>query len=104
MEINRMKIIYHDIQTIFLGKQVLFVRYNPDNYDNKAGVEKKKQRLEYLYTIVTYIKQYLTIGTQLGYIKLFYDKFTGIPIIELLNITLNNENYHIYGDDAQENN
>lgn len=100
-EINRMRIIYHDIQYISPGKQVLFIRYNPDKY---VGYNvKNKERLNYLSTVISGIKELTSIGTQLGYIKLFYDGFTGAPIIEplttIIDMTVNDVNY----DDDSDN-
>lgn len=83
-EYNRMKTIYHDVQYIAPGKQVLFIRYNPDKYDSEFIFDDKK-RLEYLHLVITSMKTLPTIGTPLGYVRLFYDGFTGAPAIESLD-------------------
>lgn len=71
-EVNRMKIIYHDVKYIAPGKQVLFIRYNPDKYDGLCIID-NKNCLEYLLLIINSMKELPSIGTSLGYIKLFYD-------------------------------
>lgn len=83
-EINRMKTIYHDVQYIAPGRQVLFIRYNPDKYDGTPIIDNKK-RLEYLLIIINTMKELPSIGTSLGYIKLFYDGFNGAPSIQSIN-------------------
>lgn len=87
-EMDRMKTIYHDVQHIAPRKQVLFIRYNPDKYEGPCVVDNKK-RLEYLLLIINSMIQLPSIGTALGYIKLFYDDFDGNPIIKVLDINLN---------------
>ncbi|CAH6420577.1 Hypothetical protein HVR_LOCUS1227 [uncultured virus] len=85
-EKNRMKAIYYDVQLIDKGKQVLFIRYNPDKYDG-APIDDKK-RLEYLLLVTNSMKQLPSIGVPLGYVKMFYDGFTGAPSIEPLDIEI----------------
>jgi hypothetical protein len=99
-ENNRMKMIYQDIQYIspriskifpvertlssLPRKQVLFIRYNPDKYDSDV-IMVEKLRLEYLLTVITHMKQISSLGIPLGYVKLFYDGFTGHPAIQPLD-------------------
>lgn len=78
-EINRMKSIYFNIQSINEGAQVLFVRYNPDKY--KGLQQSTKERHSYLYTSLCHLIKLSTIGTELAQIKLYYDKFDGKPQI-----------------------
>lgn len=87
-EENRMITIYHDVQLISPGKQVLFLRYNPDKYQGPCIVD-DKQRLEYLLTVIVSMKQLPSLGVALGYTKLFYDEFTGAPIVHSLDINRN---------------
>jgi hypothetical protein len=83
-EEKRMKTIYNDTQLLLPGKQVLFLRYNPDKFYGKCDVD-DKQRLAYLFTVLTSVKQSESIGIPLGYVKLFYDGFDGSPVIQPLN-------------------
>ena len=83
-EENRMKTIYHDVQHIATGKQVLFIRYNPDKYDGPCITEDKK-RLEYLLLVITSMRQLQSINIPLGYVKLFYDGFNGTSHIQPLD-------------------
>ena len=87
-EHNRMVTIYHDVQYISPGKQVLFLRYNPDKYVGTCVVD-DKSRLGYLLSIIGTMRQLPSLGIPLGYTKLFYDGFTGAPIIEMLDININ---------------
>jgi len=87
-ENNRMKTIYHDVQYIAPGQQVLFIRYNPDKYDSPFIFD-DKSRLEYLHLVITSMKTLSSIGTPLGYVKLFYDGFTGAPVIQQLDTLVN---------------
>lgn len=82
-EEKRMKTIYHDIQGIAPKKQVLFIRYNPDKYDSECMIDDKR-RLEYLLRVIMSMKHLPSLGVPLGYTKLFYDGFTGIPAIQPL--------------------
>ena len=82
-ELNRMRTIYHDIQCVAPGQQVLFIRYNPDIFNGPHKVE-KKQRLDYLCTVINSLKDLSSLGANLGFIKLFYDGFAGSPNIEAL--------------------
>jgi hypothetical protein len=87
-EMNRMKVIYHDVQHIAPGKQVLFIRYNPDKYDSPCPplfINKGEKRLEYLLIVINSMNQLSSIGTALGYVKLFYDNFNGNPHIQVLD-------------------
>ena len=90
-EYNRMRAIYHDVQYIAPGKQALFIRYNPDNYNSPCIIE-DKQRLQYLLLIINSMRKLATIGTPLGYVKLFYDGFTGAPVIETLDTIVKDYN------------
>lgn len=86
-EKERMRTIYNDIQLATPGKQVLFLRYNPDKYDGIQLDDKK--RLEYLLVVINSMKQLTTIGTQLAYVKLFFNGFNGSPVIQPLDIIYN---------------
>jgi hypothetical protein len=84
-EDTRMRAIYQDVQFIAPGKQVLFLRYNPDKYDSPYLLD-DKQRLEYLHTVITSMIQLPSLGISLGYVKLFYDGFNGRPSIQPLHV------------------
>jgi hypothetical protein len=73
-EIERMQIIYNDIKLISEVSQVLFIRYNPDEY---IGIQQDMhQRYKYLYLLLVYFIEIPTIGMNLGQIRLYYDNFT----------------------------
>ena len=81
-EILRMHTIYNDIQFIRLNSQVLFIRFNPDEY---KGVQcELKNRHKYLHNIVTHFIDQEIIGVPLAQLKLFYDRFDETPVIEPL--------------------
>lgn len=84
-EEKRMRRIYNDIQGIAPGKQVMFIRYNPDRFVGSRNVD-EKERLSYLLIVLTNMLQLPNLGTALGYIKLFYDGFNGKPTIQPLNV------------------
>lgn len=83
-ELDRMKIIYNDIQYISPGKQTLFIRYNYRG----AFIMDKKKRLDYLLLVIKSMKDLQSLGTNLGYVKLFYNGFTGSPVINPLEVII----------------
>jgi ribosomal protein L37E len=86
----RMRRIYFDIQNHKgLNKELLFIRFNPDNYEGQNI--NSKQRLEYLYTLIKYFEIIDTIGVSIGKIYLYYDGFAGNNI-KIEPISLTNEN------------
>lgn len=83
-EQNRMKIIYKDIQILSKGSEVLFVRYNPDNY---KGVQYNSiDRLQYLHFLLNHIMKLDKININLGVIYLFYNGFDDNPQIQQIKI------------------
>jgi hypothetical protein len=78
-ENNRMKAIYQDIQSIKSNKQVLFIRYNPDDY--KGLQQNRSERHSYLYLLIKHFTE-IPINIPLGKIMLYYDGFNGSPVIE----------------------
>ena len=79
-EEKRMIIIYNDIQLLSKGDEVLFIRYNPDNY---KGIQfATNDRLEYLLIILQHFIALDKLNIKLGVIYLFYDEFDGNPKIK----------------------
>lgn len=73
-ELLRMQVIYQDIQSTHGKSQVLFIRYNPDNYN--GGIKfKSKQRQDHLYKIIKYLLPAESIPTDLGVLYLYYNGF-----------------------------
>jgi hypothetical protein len=82
-EIARMNTIHSDIQLIRSNSQVLFIRFNPDEY---IGIQcELKNRHKYLHDIVSHFIDQKTIGIPLAQLKLFFDEFNEKPIIESLS-------------------
>ena len=82
-EEKRMITIYNDIQLSSKGAEVLFIRYNPDNY---KGIQfNTNDRLEYLHFLLKHYIKLEILGTKLGVIYLFYDEFDGTPKIKELS-------------------
>jgi hypothetical protein len=74
-EENRMRVIYQDVQLNGSSKQVLFLRFNPDQYDGpKIDM---KLRLDYLHTVIRHFEQTERLDVSCGKIYLYYDGFTG---------------------------
>jgi len=67
-EQNRMKVIYNDIQILPEEDEVLFIRYNPDDY--KGLQYDINGRLEYFINLNK-------LNAKLGVMYLFYDGFDG---------------------------
>jgi hypothetical protein len=81
-EDDRMRTIYQDAQLVRPNAQVLFIRFNPDEY---TGLQQNlRERYKYLYTIIVYFINLSSIGMPLGELKLYYDEFDGNPIIRNL--------------------
>ena len=74
-----MKQLYFDVGV----QNLLFVRYNPDNYKCVEGQKKYTDtaRREYL---IKYLNE-LTNHNNLGVVYLFYDGFINPPEIEYIN-------------------
>ena len=83
-EISRMVTIYHDIQLTKKGKEVLFIRYNPDRYKGKQLTD--KERMVELDRVQRWALNLESIGTPLGVIYLFYDGYDGSNKIIPINI------------------
>ncbi len=83
-EETRMKRIYADIQYLAKGKQVLFLRYNPDNFYGEYTFD-SKARLEHLLKVISVLRLNNNLGTPLGYVKLYYDGFNGHSEIQPLD-------------------
>ena len=82
-EIARMNTIQIDIQLIKPNSQVLFIRFNPDEY---TGVQcELKTRHKYLHNIITHFVGQDIIGVPLAQLKLFYDGFNNNPVVESLS-------------------
>ena len=72
--------IYNDIQLLSKGDEVLFIRYNPDNY---KGIQfNTNNRLEYLLILLKHFISVDKLNTKLCVIYLFYDQFDGNPKIQ----------------------
>jgi hypothetical protein len=83
-EIERMKLLYKDIQLVKQNSQVLFIRYNPDGY---RGVQFDiVTRLKTLLDLINININKENLETQLGVIYLYYTDFDGK--IEMKNIEL----------------
>lgn len=79
-----MKIIYEDIQLLSKCDEVLFIRYNPDNY---KGIQfNSNDRLEYLKILLGHFINLENLTIKLGVIYLFYDGFDGNPKVEQIDI------------------
>lgn len=79
-EINRMKVIYQDVQLIKPESEVLFIRYNPDSY---KGVQlNTTERLSYLLELVNYFIDIPKLNTKLGALYLFYTGYDDNPQIQ----------------------
>jgi len=74
-ELQRMRSIYNDIQLVDSGKEVLFIRYNPDEYEGVQMEKPAKQK--YLYDIIMSLKDLPRLNIPLGKLILFYDGFDG---------------------------
>jgi hypothetical protein len=75
LEDSRMQQIYRDVQLNSPNNQVLFIRFNPDEY---IGPQiEQKSRLEYLFALIKHFENLQTIGVNSGKMYLFYDGFTG---------------------------
>lgn len=72
-ELHRMKTIYHDAQLENPKDEVLFLRYNPDDYN--SGKCDLQTRMKYLYTMIISLKEIKTINTPLAVVYLFYNDF-----------------------------
>jgi len=85
-EEKRMITIYNDIQLLSKGSEVLFLRYNPDNY---KGIQyDTNSRLEYLLFLLQHYISVETINTKLGVVYLFYNGFDNNPLLkEIVNHT-----------------
>lgn len=82
-EINRMHILYLDVKLLNPQAQVLFIRYNPDNYINQNPLRHhQRSRLTYLYNLLQYLIPLTTIGCNQGKIMLYYNGFNDTPEIE----------------------
>ena len=88
-EINRMKILYNDIQLISSNAQVIFIRFNPDKYkglhDENSFTSLEKKRQDYLYKVIMHFLSQKDIEFPLAKIMLFYDGFDGAPKVESIN-------------------
>lgn len=79
-EYDRMKTIYNDVQLIKINSEVLFIRYNPDNYE---GLQcELNAKLEYLHFLLLHFIKLEKLNTKLGVIYLFYDGYDGNPQVE----------------------
>ncbi len=78
-ELTRMKQLYFDVGV----QNLLFVRYNPDNYKHIPG-QKKYKNLERKQYLIKFLKN-LVQHDGLGVIYLFYDGFINPPEIEPIN-------------------
>ncbi len=79
-EEKRMITIYNDIQLLSKGDEVLFIRYNPDNY---KGIQfTTNDRLDYLLIILQHFITLDKLNIKLGVVYLFYDEFDGNPKIQ----------------------
>ena len=74
-EQDRMKIIYNDVQLLSLDSELLFIRYNPDNY--KGLQYNINGRLEYSHFLLDYFINLDKLNIKLGVMYLFYDGFDG---------------------------
>lgn len=83
-ELDRMKIVYKDIQLLSKRSEVLFIRYNPDNY--KGLQYTNSDRLEYLQFLLKHYIQLKKLTINLGVIYLFYNGFNGYPQIKEIQI------------------
>jgi hypothetical protein len=83
-EQNRMKLIYEDIRLLSREVEVLFIRYNPDNYKGVQYDENAK--LEYLHFLLKHFMMLEKLNIKLGVIYLFYDEFNGNPLLEKIEI------------------
>lgn len=72
-EILRMQVIYQDVQLEFPKSEVLFIRYNPDKYNN--GKCDYQNRMKYLYNFIKNMMELKTINFCLAVVYLFYDGF-----------------------------
>jgi hypothetical protein len=79
-EQNRMKTIYKDIQILSKEDEVLFIRYNPDDY--KGLQYDINGRLEYLQILLEHFINLGKLNIKLGVIYLFYDGFDGNSKVE----------------------
>lgn len=94
-EENRMVTIYKDIQIMFHGARVLFIRYNPDNYKGNSYDSDSDSRLQVLNDVMShYIKQD-TFEYKLGVIYLYYDGYGQISILNEIEIPEILENKNI---------
>jgi hypothetical protein len=81
-EINRMKTICDDLLTIKSDQEILFIRYNPDKY---TGIQyDTKERMNYLYLVLTTFINRGKLGIKTGVTYLYYDGFDNTP--HILNI------------------
>ena len=84
LEEKRMRKIYNDVQIIAPNSEVMFIRYNPDNYQGIQMDKEAKQK--YLFNTITWLKECSKINLPLSKITLFYDGFDGNPKIEPIHV------------------
>lgn len=97
-ELARMKIIYDDVQLVKSGHQVVFIRYNPDDYITNTLKHTIKQRMSCLYNIIVHLMILDNIPSQLTVVYLYYDGYNDNPM--LYSIPLNIEMFDI-GEDIK---
>ena len=85
-EEKRMKIIYNDIQLLSSDYEVLFIRYNPDNY--KGIQHDNSYRLEYLHFLLNHFIKLDKLYVKLGVLYLFYNGFEDNPQIQEIKIDI----------------
>ena len=86
-EIERMRVIFSELRQHSNICKVLFLRYNPDNYE---GIQHDAiSKHNYLYNLLIHFIQSNDIGTDLGVVYLFYDGFNNTPQIQTINIAEN---------------
>ena len=89
-EESRMRCLYRDVQLLGQGKQVLFLRFNPDPYNGPKF--DLKARLQYLFILIKHFETISDIGLDCGKIYLYYDGFSGKDVkIERVNEVITTE-------------
>jgi hypothetical protein len=92
--------IYKDIKSLKGETEVLFIRYNPDNY---RGIQfTREERRSKLLGILNWAENLSTINTSLGVIYMFYNDYNGTEHIK--SVDINNSDFHSSGKEEEEEN